>query len=624
MSMKGYFSAHHDRRNNVSGNGSMFKLTLAVASIVLIICSGFISAQHQNNKQLAKCHRQLAKNIIFDRVVSLYRNENNSDKITELLELQIASVNKECFGIPLMFNPSDLKAYKVRFSTEVEELKKRETLENAIKELEAVPHCSDIIVEMIIAKQVVSFVENRLQTKDSKVRNSLKETLDKCGQLSVDIFKKLDSGLNKESKLELTELFEVQTIHSSLVTVEQPRAGQVALAQMFSAQTPVVLSLTSAVSILLLAICSILLCLSKRSLKNLRGEIDHLIEDKKETVKKFEEKEVKLLDDIKNLSNSLDEKEKQVSDVRAGLEKTLEAERIKISDLEHEISNSKEGSTEEKKKLLSQLKEKEGIVMQLEEALEQVLNLRQEIEEEKLALQKKSELLDNSLKITAEELEEMNEQYDRVSNELSKKMFDIDLLQQKNIGLQKSLVEGQDECKKVKSVLDTISDKVLALNKEKESIEEDLRYLQMEKQAWQEEKMKLTTQVELLQNRSSFGEGSIVKERYRLVSLMQQIEKAIFLLEKSLLVTLGGIYFERDSEVLTKILELKTFVKEVIQRAERSANKHNQANDVTLPSFDAQSPRRSMNNSLDESFDKISPIRSPTTPRKTVNSPRIK
>ncbi|KAG2381515.1 hypothetical protein C9374_006504 [Naegleria lovaniensis] len=559
------------------------------------------------------CHSKLAKNLIFEKVTSLYRGKGEDGNLYEtqiesMMDLQMKSVIKECTGVSLLFNPTDIKSYRLALSSESDllELSKKSQFERVIEEISKLPlmSCQHKVVESLVGKEALLFVERKLQVTTSLIGDYLKETLHNvpnsqgevtCAKSMNQIFKSLDTMLTKEEKLSLTELIQVIPIGGSLVVVSSDKQqGAVSLFENLVGPHEYVISI-SWLFIAVMAISGVIMhCINVRVQTALKNQIECVKQEKLQQEIVFNEKEKNLQQNISNLNTNLERKESEIVETKTFYEQQVELEHQKLVEFENKASQIQEQICNENKQLECLLKDQELKVSTLSNSLATLSQERSQIEKEKQQLMKKTEILDSSLKGTIEESTELRDLCNNLRDQLREKHSQLDKAFAKNIELQESIDLYGTELKRMRDVIENVSEQHLKNTTEKLQLEEDYRYLTMEKLSFEQERKDYQVKIEQLVQQQALTEQFIESEKERLQQLFKQLEDEMTRIEKEHLLNVCRmtenkqvIQLDKEATIIAQILNLKKMVSQaslmggVMMSSPRSPSSRNNFNNAT-------------------------------------------
>ncbi|KAG2373522.1 hypothetical protein C9374_012129, partial [Naegleria lovaniensis] len=257
-------------------------------------------------------------------------------------------------------------------------------------------------------------------------------------------------------------------------------------------------------------------------------------------------------------------------------EQQVELEHQKLVEFENKASQIQEQICNENKQLECLLKDQELKVSTLSNSLATLSQERSQIEKEKQQLMKKTEILDSSLKGTIEESTELRDLCNNLRDQLREKHSQLDKAFAKNIELQESIDLYGTELK------------------QKLQLEEDYRYLTMEKLSFEQERKDYQVKIEQLVQQQALTEQFIESEKERLQQLFKQLEDEMTRIEKEHLLNVCRmtenkqvIQLDKEATIIAQILNLKKMVSQaslmggVMMSSPRSPSSRNNFNNAT-------------------------------------------
>nr|CAG4719583.1 unnamed protein product [Naegleria fowleri] len=534
------------------------------------------------------CHSKLAKNLIFEKVTSLYRGMGEDgnlyqDQIESMMDLQMKSVIKECTGVSLLFNPTDIRSYRLALSseTDLQELSKKSQFERVIQEISQLPltSCQHKVIESLVGKEALLFVERKLQATTGRMTEYLKKTLHDsdntnnneevtCGKMVDQIFNSLDTLLTKDERLSLTELIQVIPIGGSLVVVHESDKGAVSLFEnLVGSHHEYVISISWLLMFILAISGAVMHCINVRVQKALKNQIECVKQEKIQQEMVFKEKEKSFQQNISNLSSTLEKKEHEIVETKTFYEQQVELEHQKLIEFENKASQIQEQICSENKQLESLLKDREMKVSALSSSLEALSKERSQIETEKQQLTRKTEILNSTLEGTIEESTALRDLCNQLRDELRQKHAQLDRAFVKNMELQEAMDMYGTELKRMKEVIESVSEQHLRNTAEKQQLEEEYRYLTMEKLSFEQERKDYQMKIEQLLQQQALTEQFIESEKERLQQLFKKLEDEMNSVEKEHLLnvcrmteTKQQTQLDKEATIITQILNLKKMV----------------------------------------------------------------
>ena len=510
---------------------------LLVVILIMMVISD-INFRFVRAQITPQCMKQLVKNKIVEDAVSMYRTDRMAslDGLDRLLEAQKKSVQKECNEVELSFDPMNVKTYELSLSfVESHTFRKIQTLFSG---------CPQQVIQTIIGKDALLFVEKKLQLITSKKDELVKRLILQCKTDISKTFSNFDHDLTKDERLEMIELLRVipsQTPVQPWISPSHPKNPNMnGMFQCFG------------IIALIVVLNSILGGSTHKygptkTVSNIDDGLDRL--EKNKLLDQLNQKETQLTQDIDKLNALLEEKKMESNQTREEMEKVLLEETRKRSAIESDYEYREEKSHKERQYLESKLMEKDQYCSQLSKKLDALNSNRQEIIKEKEELEQKEKQTKKELRLSQTVTSEF-------AKKLEEKNLELTQVKEQNRNLSNIISQNHVEFVNLRNQIEQLSQSIVTLTEENEEITAKLNGMKKANHTELSEVHILRSENERLRkDHEAIQKQLISMEDVDSYKIINELEQALSSWEKDCLLKRDGKF---DS--LEKILELKHIV----------------------------------------------------------------